>query len=108
MDLAVGGVGMRRERPDRDLHLGDPLDFWRVESYEPPFHLRLAAEMKVPGGAWLEYEVKPLGEGSVITQTAIFHPAGLAGLAYWYGIYPVHALIFRGMIRAIARRAEKS
>jgi hypothetical protein len=108
MDLAAGGVGMRRGRPDRELRAGDPLDFWRVESYDPPFHLRLEAEMKVPGTAWLEFEVKAVEGGSVITQTAIFHPAGLAGLAYWYGIYPVHALIFRGMIRAIARRAEKS
>ena len=106
MDLVVGGVGMRRGRPDREIRVGDPLDFWRVESYDPPFHLRLAAEMKVPGAAWLEYEVKAVGGGSVITQTAIFHPAGLAGLAYWYGIYPVHALIFRGMIREVARRAE--
>ncbi len=108
VDLLVGGVGMRRGRPDRELRVGDPLDFWRVESYDPPFHLRLAAEMKVPGAAWLEYEVKPAGRGAVITQTAIFYPAGLAGLAYWYGIYPVHALIFRGMIRAVARKAEKS
>ena len=108
MDLAAGGVGMRRGRPDRELRAGDPLDFWRVESYDPPFHLRLEAEMKVPGAAWLEFEVKAVEGGSVITQTAIFHPAGLAGLAYWYGIYPVHALIFRGMIRAVARRAEKS
>jgi hypothetical protein len=64
--------------------------------------------MKVPGTAWLEYEVKPVGRGSSITQTAIFYPAGLAGLAYWYGIYPVHAVIFREMIKTIAQRAERS
>ena len=108
MDLAVGGVGMRRGRPDHELRVGDPIDFWRVEAYDRPFHLRLSAEMKVPGTAWLEYEVKPVGRGSSITQTAIFYPAGLAGLAYWYGIFPVHALIFRGMIKTIARRAERS
>lgn len=108
MDLAVGGVGMRRGRPDRELRVGDPLDFWRVEGYDPPSHLRLAAEMKVPGRAWLEYEVKPVKGGSTIRQTAIFHPAGLAGRAYWYGIYPVHALIFRHLIHAIARRAGSS
>ena len=61
--------------------------------------------MRVPGRAWLEYEVKPVGEGSTIRQTAIFDPAGLAGLAYWYGIYPVHALIFRRLIHVIARKA---
>jgi uncharacterized protein YbjT (DUF2867 family) len=108
MDLALGGVGMRRGRPDRDLRVGDPLDFWRVEAYEPPFHLRLAAEMRVPGRAWLEYEVKPAEGGSTIRQTAIFDPAGLAGLAYWYGIYPAHALIFRRLIQAIARKAGYS
>jgi hypothetical protein len=105
MDLALGGVGTRRGRPDRDLRVGDPLDFWRVEAYDPPFHLRLAAEMRIPGRAWLEYEVKPVEGGSTIRQTAIFDPAGLAGLTYWYGIYPVHALIFRRLIHAIARRA---
>ena len=108
MDLLGGGVGMRRGRPERELRVGDPIDFWRVEAYDPPFHLRLSAEMKVPGAAWLEYEVKPVAGGSSITQTAIFYPGGLAGLAYWYGIYPVHALIFRGMINAIAQRAERS
>lgn len=108
VDLAAGGVGMRRGRPDRELRVGDPLDFWRVEGYDPPFYLRLVAEMKVPGRAWLEYEVKPVEGGSKIRQTAIFHPAGLAGRAYWYGIYPVHALIFRSLIHGIARRAEIS
>jgi hypothetical protein len=61
--------------------------------------------MRIPGRAWLEYEVKPVEGGSTIRQTAIFDPAGLAGLTYWYGIYPVHALIFRRLIHAIARRA---
>jgi len=84
--------------------VGDPLDFWRWRR-TIPLPSPLAAEMKVPGRAWLEYEVKPVDGGATIRQTAIFHPAGLAGPAYWYGIYPVHALIFRRMIHEIARRA---
>jgi hypothetical protein len=108
MDLLLGGVGLRRGRPaSRDLHPGDSLDFWRVEVHDPPRRLRLLAEMKVPGRAWLEFEVEPVAGGSRIRQTALFHPYGLSGLLYWYGIYPMHALVFRGMIAAIARRAAK-
>lgn len=106
IDLLVGGVGMRRRRPDnRSLRPGDSLDFWRVEVFKPPHHLKLRAEMKVPGKAWLEFEVQSAAEGSTIRQTAVFLPKGLSGLLYWYGIYPVHALVFGGMIRAIGRRA---
>lgn len=109
LDLLGGGVGLRRGRPQhRDLRPGDSLDFWRVEAYEPPHRLRLRAEMKVPGRAWLELAVEADGDGSRIRQTAVFDPNGLAGLLYWYGIYFVHALVFAGMIRAIARRAEQS
>jgi hypothetical protein len=108
LDLAVGGVGLRRGRRDPEAPaVGDALDFWRVEAYEPDRRLRLAAEMKVPGRAWLELEVEPDATGSTIRQTAIFDPAGLAGLAYWYGIYPIHARVFAGMLRAIAARAER-
>lgn len=108
VDLLAGGVGMRRGRRDPDgLATGDVLDCWRVEAYEPNVRLRLAAEMKLPGRAWLEFEVEPRGaSGSTIRQTAVFDPAGLAGLGYWYGIYPLHARIFGGMLRGIARRAE--
>ena len=108
VDLLAGGVGMRRGRRDPDgLATGDVLDCWRVEAYEPNVRLRLAAEMKLPGRAWLEFEVEPRGaSGSTIRQTAVFDPAGLAGLGYWYGIYPLHARIFGGMLRGIASRAE--
>jgi hypothetical protein len=77
-----------------------------VEDYKPNCRLRLAAEMKVPGRAWLEFSVSPCEQGSVIRQTAIFDPAGFFGLAYWYGIFPLHALVFRGMLRGIAKEAE--
>jgi len=108
LDLLVGGIGMRRGRRDPEVpHPGDALDFWRVEAYEPDRLLRLAAEMKVPGRAWLQFEVTPKsGGGSEIRQTAIFDPAGLAGLLYWYALYPLHAVIFRGMLAGIAARAS--
>ncbi len=107
IDLLIGGVGMRRGRPEnRDLRVGDTLDFWRVEALEKPHHIRLFAEMKVPGKAWLQFEIEPDEDGSTIRQTATFYPFGLSGLLYWYGIYPLHALVFRSMIRAIAKRAE--
>jgi hypothetical protein len=108
IDLLLGGVGVRRGRPNPDqLRVGDPLDFWRVEAYEPDRRLRLVAEMKVPGRAWLEFEVSDAEGGSTIHQTAVFDPAGLWGLIYWYGIYPLHGRIFQGMLSAVARRAAK-
>jgi uncharacterized protein YbjT (DUF2867 family) len=109
LDLIVGGVGVRRGRRDpENLHVGDPLDFWRVEACEPPHRLRLQAEMKLPGRAWLEFEVTPCDQGSIVRQTAIFDPLGLAGLVYWYGIYPLHQLVFAGMLRNLGRAAEQS
>jgi len=108
-DLLVGGVGLRRGRRDpQTLAVGDVLDFWRVEACEPDCSLRLAAEMKVPGRAWLQFEVEPTPGGSIIRQTAIFDPAGLAGLLYWYALYPAHRWIFAGMLRGIAAAAEDS
>ena len=105
-DRVVGGVGMRLGRRDPDrLRAGDALDFWRVEEIRRPAVLRLRAEMKVPGRAWLQYEVMPAGAGSRLVQTAFFEPKGLPGLAYWYLLYPAHAVIFRGMVRVLARRA---
>jgi uncharacterized protein YbjT (DUF2867 family) len=109
LDLLVGGVGLRRGRPDPDeLRVGDTLDWWRVEAYEPDHLLRLRAEMKLPGRAWLEFEVTPTERGSAIQQTAIFDPVGLFGLLYWYGIYPLHAAVFRGMLAGIAEAAQRS
>jgi uncharacterized protein YbjT (DUF2867 family) len=109
LDLMVGGVGLRRGRRDPEkLVVGDALDFWRVEAYEPGRLLRLAAEMRLPGRAWLEFEVKPSSAGSVIHQTAVFDPVGLFGLIYWYGIYPLHSLVFAGMVRSIAERARRA
>jgi uncharacterized protein YbjT (DUF2867 family) len=107
LDLLVGGVGLRRGRPDPEHpRVGDTLDFWRVEAYEPDRRLRLSAEMKLPGRAWLEYEVSGNSDGSVVRQTAIFDPRGLLGLLYWYGIYPIHARIFAGMLREVAARTK--
>ena len=102
IDLLVGGVGLRRGRRDaEELLVGDALDFWRVEVYEPNRRLRLAAEMRLPGRAWLEFEVEKKGAGWLIHQNAVFDPLGLAGLAYWYGIYPLHRQVFAGMLRGI-------
>ena len=107
LDRLVGGVGMRRGRRDPvDLRPGDALDFWRVEAVEPPALLRLRAEMKVPGRAWLQFEVREADGQSLVAQTAFFAPKGLAGLLYWYALYPVHALIFSGLVRRLAARAE--
>lgn len=107
VDLLMGGVGMRRGRRDPDAPaVGDTLDFWRVEAYEPGRRLRLAAEMKLPGRAWLEFDVEPADGGAVVHQTAVFEPAGLSGLLYWYGLYPIHKVIFGGMLRALAARAR--
>lgn len=108
IDLALGGPGLRRGRPrGRPLRPGDALDFWRVERFEPEALLRLRAEMKVPGRAWLQFEVEPRGAGCELRQTAIFDPVGVAGRLYWYGLWPVHTLIFRGMLREIGRRASR-
>jgi hypothetical protein len=108
LDRIVGGPGLRRGRRDAAVLLpGDALDFWRVEEVDRPNHLRLRAEMRVPGSAWLEWRIDSLpGGGSRLTQTATFTPRGLGGALYWYGLYPIHRLIFRDMAHAIARRAE--
>jgi uncharacterized protein YbjT (DUF2867 family) len=108
LDLLVGGAGLRRGRRDkRSLRPGDTLDFWRVEAIEPGRLLRLAAEMKLPGRAWLQFEVEGTGTGSRIRQTALFDPAGLSGLLYWYALYPLHQLVFSGMLGGIAREAMR-
>lgn len=106
MDEFVGGVGLRRGRKSVEyLAVGETLDWWRVEDLEPNRRLRLRAEMIVPGRAWLEFEVRSEGAGSTVRQTALFDPKGIFGLAYWYALYPIHKLMFRGMLRQIAKRA---
>ena len=108
LDLLMGGVGMRRGRrhPER-LRVGDTLDCWRVEAIQPDQRLRLAAEMKLPGRAWLEFDVQSDGNGARLRQTATFDPLGLWGLAYWYGVWPLHQFVFAGMLRGLAQAAEK-
>lgn len=107
IDRLVGGVGMRRGRRDPDtLRVGDALDFWRVEEVDPERLIRLRAEMKVPGLAWLQFEAEGLEDGFTrLVQTAFFAPKGLFGLVYWYALYPIHAVIFSTMIRNIGRDA---
>ena len=107
--LRSGEVRVNSKRVDATcrLAIGDTVDFWRVEAVERDRLVRLRAEMKVPGRAWLQFEVLGEGERSVIRQTALFEPRGLAGLAYWYALYPVHSLIFAGMLRRIGAAAER-
>jgi len=106
VDLMMGGVGMRRGRPDPEHPFpGSTLDFWRVEAYEPNRRLRLFAEMKVPGRAWLEFRAEPQGAWTVLTQRAEFEPRGLVGILYWYLLAPIHEVMFHRMLRRIAAAA---
>jgi uncharacterized protein YbjT (DUF2867 family) len=106
-DKLVGGVGLRRGRRHRDrLVVGDAVDFWRVEAIESGALLRLRAEMKVPGLAWLEMRVAPDGAGSKYDQRAVFFPRGLAGRLYWLAVLPFHGFIFAGMVNSITAAAE--
>jgi len=108
VDLFFGGAGLRRSRRDPEqLRPGDTVDFWRVEAFEADRLLRLRAEMKLPGRAWLQFEVDGDDDASIIRQTALFDPHGLLGLLYWYALYPMHRLVFRGMLEAIADAAER-
>ncbi len=107
MDKATGGPGLRRGRRDPATLLpGEALDFWRVEEVIPPRLLRLRAEMKVPGRAWLQWETVEEGSGTRLIQTALFAPTGLLGMLYWYALYPFHKVIFSDLIRAIVRDAS--
>jgi uncharacterized protein YbjT (DUF2867 family) len=105
LDTLRGGVGLRRGRRDTvDLRVGDTVDFWRVEALDPGRLLRLAAEMKIPGRLWLQFEVDPDANGGAgIRQTTVFDPAGYVGLAYWYLFCPVHQLVFGSMLRGVGR-----
>jgi len=109
LDLLAGGAGLRRGRRDPlNLRVGDVVDFWRVEAFEPNRLLRLHAEMKLPGRAWLEFEVSGQDGSSLIRQTAIFDPVGLLGLAYWYALYPLHRVVFSGMLKGIVRASSST
>ena len=107
IDRLLGGVGLRRGRRDPDrLFVGESLDFWRVEEVQPGRLLRLRAEMRLPGLAWLELGVRSDGGRTIYTQRALFHPQGLLGHVYWWAISPFHRMVFGGMKRNIARAAE--
>jgi len=108
LDRLIGGVGFRRGRRHPDtLRVGDAVDFWRVEAMEPGRLLRLRAEMKLPGLAWLEFEARPKAPGrTVLVQTAFFEPKGFSGIMYWYVLYPIHRVIFAGLVRRIAQQSE--
>jgi hypothetical protein len=110
VDELAGGVGLRRGRRDpHEIEVGDTIDFWRVVAVEPGRRLTLLAEMKLPGAAALDLEVRPEASGHTrIVVTAYFHPAGARGLLYWHALTPAHAVIFSGLAKAIAERAERS
>lgn len=109
IDKQIGGVGLRRgRRHPVELMVGDALDFWRVEDFVPGHRLVLRAEMKLPGRAWLDFQVEPVDEThSRLIQTARFYPHGLLGLAYWYLLGPLHVLVFNGMADGIVKRAKQ-
>jgi uncharacterized protein YbjT (DUF2867 family) len=107
LDRLFGGAGLRRGRRQPDqLHVGEALDFWRVEALERGHLLLLRAEMRLPGLAWLEFRVEPDGSGSRILQRAIFRPRGIAGKLYWWSVWPFHGIVFEGMLRNMSRTAE--
>ena len=109
IDRLIGGVGLRRGRRDPNtLVIGEAVDFWRVEERLPPRLLRLRAEMRNPGMAWLEFTITPEGTGSRLRQRAVFLPRGLAGHAYWWSVAPFHAFVFPVMARGITEQAEQS
>ncbi len=109
LDRAVGGVGLRRGRRDPEhLYVGEALDFWRVEERRPEELLRLRAEMRLPGLAWLDLRVERGENGATVyDQRALFHPRGLAGHLYWWSVAPFHGIVFGSMVRNIARTAEQ-
>jgi uncharacterized protein YbjT (DUF2867 family) len=108
IDVLFGGVGLRRgRRHPEEVRLGDTIDFWRVVAVTPGRHLQLAAEMKLPGDAWLEWNIEPSADGTVLTQSAYFRPRGLAGRLYWFVMFPFHSLIFGRMARSIAETAQR-
>jgi hypothetical protein len=111
LDRLVGGPGLRRGRRDAEhLRFGDSLDFWRVSAIDPPHHLELTAEMKLPGVATLTFDIEPSGETEKETRlvmTARFRPRGLFGILYWYMVVPLHGIVFNKMLDGLVRRAEE-
>ncbi len=109
LDRLIGGVGIRTDGRDfENIKVGDVVDFWIVEKVRKDQILRFRAEMKVPGLAWLEFEVREnVDDKSLLTQTAYFIPNGFWGKVYWYGLYPIHLIIFIGMIKRIEKKAEE-
>ena len=107
LDRLVGGIGLRRgRRSASDLRVGDAVDFWRVEAWDPNGLLRLRAEMLLPGKAWLQFEALPdPSGGTTLRQTAFFEPRGIFGYLYWYGVMPFHSFIFGNMAKRIAQKA---
>jgi uncharacterized protein YbjT (DUF2867 family) len=106
MDLLVGGVGMRRgRRHPTALRVGDVVDFWRVEALEPCRLVRLRAEMRLPGEAWLEWRIDTDADGTHLFQRAVFLPRGLLGRVYWYAVAPFHRFVFRPLAQTLAERA---
>ncbi len=102
LDLLIGGIGLRRGRRDPDqVEVGDAIDCWRVQQFEPDRRLRLALEMRYPGCGLLEFEVTGNGSGSTIRQTATYATGGFWGCLYWYSTYPAHEMLFQGMLRNI-------
>jgi Protein of unknown function (DUF2867) len=107
-DKIVGGPGMRRGRRDQfDLRVGEAVDFWRVDALERDRLVRLRAEMRLPGAAWLEWQIEPRADGSRVRQSARFHPRGLWGRAYWLGVAPFHRFVFPALLDGIAGEAER-
>ena len=108
IDVLFGGTGYKRGRKDPiKLNEGDFLDWWRVELFTPPVCLRLFAEMKLPGRAWLEFETKKISNNSCeLFLSAIFDPSGLIGRIYWYSLYPIHFFIFNGLLKELKKEIE--
>ena len=107
LDQLVGGPGLRRGRKEK-LSIGDPLDFWRVEDMIVDRRFRLHAEMRMPGDAWLTWDIEEGAGGSTITQTALFRPHGLSGRLYWYSVAPFHGFVFPCMLKGIIADAKQS
>jgi uncharacterized protein DUF2867 len=105
IDQLLGGPGLRRGRPEH-LSVGSALDFWRIEAMDPGRRLRLRAEMRLPGRAWLTWDLEPEGAGALVTQTACFRPRGLLGRLYWLAVLPFHRLVFPKMLQGLVASSE--